>query len=177
MASGDRHCPRPGRFLAGPGGPLLVLECLSPSTEAKDRKDNPVIYDLMGVAEYWICAPGNRPPMFGCRRTEAGARLPVEAGSNREAWSPVLQTRIRTRSEHGFQCRDPVTGPWMEMARHLEAKGRAEGMEIGKAEGKREALLELARGLHPTPAEYQAFVRQLDRTPWTEWPDIATVLQ
>ena len=187
------------------GAPLLVLECLSPSTEAKDRKDNPIIYDLMGVAEYWICSPGNRHPMFGYQRTEPGAWLPVEAGANREAWSPVLQTRIRTHSEHGFQCRDPVTGNWVEMKRHLAARGmeigraegveagraegveigraegmevgRAEGVEIGKAEAKREALLDLARGLHPMPAEYQAFVRELDRMPWTEWPDIATVLQ
>ena len=55
--------------------------------------------------------------------------------------------------------------------------GKAEGMEIGKAEGKREVLLDLVRSLHPAPAEYQAFVRQLEQTPWTEWPDIATVLQ
>lgn len=171
------------------GTPLLVLECLSPSTETKDREDNPVIYHLMGVAEYWICSPSDRHPMFGYQRTEAGEWISVEAGANREAWSPVLQTRIRTDSVHGFQCQDPVTGNWVEMARHLEAKGmeigrvegmeigRAEGMETGKAEGKRETLLELARSLHPTPAEYQAFVRELDQTPWTEWPDITTVLQ
>ena len=183
------------------GAPLLVLECLSPSTEAKDREDNPIIYDLMGVAEYWICSPSDRHPMFGHQRAESGAWLPVEAGVDREAWSPVLQTRIRTHAEHGFQCQDPVTGTWVEMQRHLEARGRAEGvevgraegmevgraegmevgrtegMEIGKAEGKREALLDLARSLHPTPAEYQAFARKLDRTPWTEWPDIATVLR
>ena len=99
------------------------------------------------------------------------------AGRNLEAWSPVLQTRIRTHAAHGFQCRDPATGHWVEMKGHLEAKGRAEGVEIGKAEAKREALLDLARGLHPMPAEYRAFVRKLDQTPWTEWPDIATVLQ
>lgn len=155
------------------GAPLLVLECLSPSTETKDREDNPIIYDLMGVAEYWICSPSDRHPMFGYQRTEAGEWISVEAGANRDAWSPVLQTRIRTDSVHGFQCQDPVTGNWVEMARHLEAKG----IEIGKAETKREALLELARSLHPTPAKYQAFVRELDQTPWTEWPDIATVLQ
>ena len=171
------------------GAPLLVLECLSPSTEAKDREDNPIIYDLMGVAEYWICSPSDRHPMFGYQRTEAGEWLPVEADVDREAWSPVLQTRIRTHPAHGFQCRDPVTGNWVEMERHLEARGmkvgraegievgRTEGMEMGKAEGKREALLDLARSLHPTPAEYQAFARKLDRTPWTEWPDIATVLR
>ena len=171
------------------GAPLLVLECLSPSTETKDREDNPVIYDLMGVAEYWICSPSDRHPMFGYQRTEVGEWLLVEAGSNREAWSQVLQTRIRTHPVHGFQCQDPVSGNWVEMGRHLEAKGmeigraeglevgRAEGMEIGKAEGRREALLDLARSLHPTPAEYQVFVRKLDQTPWTEWPDIATVLQ
>lgn len=171
------------------GAPLLVLECLSPSTETKDREDNPVIYDLMGVAEYWICSPSDRHPMFGYQRTDAGAWSAVEAGANREAWSPVLQTRIRTHPEQGFQCQDPVTGNWVEMARHLEARGmeigraeglevgRAEGMETGKAEGKREVLLELARSLHPTPAEYQAFVRELGQTSWPEWPDIATVLQ
>jgi hypothetical protein len=171
------------------GAPLLVLECLSPSTEPKDREDNPVIYDLMGVAEYWICSPSDRHPMFGYQRTDAGEWITVEAGANREAWSLVLQTRIRTDPVHGFQCQDPAGGNWVEMSRHLEAKGmeigraegveigRAEGMEIGKAEGKREVLLDLARSLHPTPAEYQAFVRELDQTPWTEWPDIATVLQ
>ena len=187
------------------GAPLLVLECLSSSTETKDREDNPVIYELMGVAEYWICSPSDRHPMFGYQRTEAGAWIAVEAGANREAWSPVLRTRIRTHPEQGFQCQDPVTGNWVEMARHLEARGmeigkaegmeigkaegmeigkaegmeigKAEGMEIGKAEGKREVLLDLVRSLHPAPAEYQAFVRQLEQTPWTEWPDIATVLQ
>ena len=46
-----------GLFPGGNRGPLLVLECLSPSTEAKDREDNPIIYGLMGVAEYWICSP------------------------------------------------------------------------------------------------------------------------
>ena len=119
--------------------------------------------------------------MFGYQRTEAGEWITVEAGANREAWSPVLRTRIRTDPDQGFQCQDPVTGNWVEMARHLEAKGmemgRAEGFEVGRAEGKRETLLELARSLHPTPAEYQAFVRELDQTSWTEWPDIATVLQ
>ncbi len=171
------------------GAPLLVLECLSPSTETKDHKDNPVIYDLMGVAEYWICSPSDRHPMFGYQRTDAGEWISVEADTNREAWSQVLQTRIRTHPEHGFQCQDPVSGNWVEMGRHLEAKGmaigraeglevgRAEGMEIGKAEGRREVLLDLARSLHPTPAEYRAFVRKLNQTPWTEWPDIATVLQ
>ena len=165
MASGDRDCPDRAVSWQEQGAPLLVLECLSPSTEAKDREDNPIIYDLMGVAEYWICSPSDRHPMFGYQRTEAGAWLPVEAGVDREAWSPVLQTRIRTHSEHGFQCQDPVTGDWVDMERHLEAKGR------------RGALLELARSLHPTPAEYQAFVQKLDQTPWTEWPDIATVLR
>lgn len=171
------------------GAPLLVLECLSPSTETKDHKDNPVVYDLMGVAEYWICSPSDRHPMFGYQRTDAGEWISVEADTNREAWSQVLQTRIRIHPEHGFQCQDPVSGNWVEMGRHLEAKGmaigraeglevgRAEGREIGKAEGRREVLLDLARSLHPTPAEYRAFVRKLNQTPWTEWPDIATVLQ
>jgi len=155
------------------GAPLLVLECLSPSTEAKDREDNPVIYDLMGVAEYWICSPSDRHPMFGYQRTDAREWISVAARANREAWSPVLQTRIRTDSVCGFQCQDPVTGTWVDMERHLQAKG----MEIGRAEGKREVLLDLARNLHPMPAEYEALVRELDQTPWTEWPDIATVLQ
>ncbi|MXZ24202.1 MAG: Uma2 family endonuclease, partial [Caldilineaceae bacterium SB0665_bin_21] len=163
------------------GAPLLVLECLSPSTEAKDREDNPVIYDLMGVAEYWICSPSDRHPMFGYQRTDAGEWISVGAGANREAWSQVLQTRIRTDPVHGFQCQNPATGNWVDMERHFQAKGveigRAEGMEIGKAEGKREVLLELARSLHPMPAEYEALVRELDQTPWTEWPDTATVLQ
>ena len=111
--------------------------------------------------------------MFGYQRTDAGEWISVAAGANREAWSPVLQTRIRTDPVCGFQCQDPVTGTWVDMERHLQAKG----IEIGKAEGKREVLLDLARSLHPTSAEYQAFVRELDQTPWTEWPDIATVLQ
>ena len=179
------------------GAPLLVLECLSPSTKTKDREDNPIIYELMGVAEYWICSPSDRHPMFGYQRTDAGEWISVGAGVNREAWSQVLQTRVRTDPVHGFQCQDPVTGNWVDMERHLQAKGvdigraegmeigkaeglevgRAEGMEIGIAEGKREGLLELARSLHPTPAEYEALVRELDQTPWTEWPDIGTVLQ
>ena len=48
--------------------------------------------------------------MFDHQRTEAGAWVPVEAGANREAWSAVLQTRIRIHPAHGFQCQDPASG-------------------------------------------------------------------
>ena len=79
------------------GAPLLVLECLSPATETKDREDNPIIYDLMGVAEYWICSPSDRHPMFGHQRTEAGA------------WGPG-----RSRCQPGslvFGAADPYPDP------------------------------------------------------------------
>ena len=39
------------------GAPDLVVEILSPSTEARDRAQKPEVYGRHGVREYWIVHP------------------------------------------------------------------------------------------------------------------------
>lgn len=42
------------------GAPDLIVEILSPSTAAKDRKEKYHLYKISGVKEYWIVDPANR---------------------------------------------------------------------------------------------------------------------
>ena len=42
------------------GAPDLVIEILSPATAAKDLKDKFVLYERVGVEEYWIVHPAEK---------------------------------------------------------------------------------------------------------------------
>ena len=43
-----------GRYVEIEGAPDLVVECVSDSSAAKDKKDLPELYHRAGVQEYWI---------------------------------------------------------------------------------------------------------------------------
>jgi Uma2 family endonuclease len=39
------------------GTPDLVIEILSPATEARDRREKRALYDRFGIPEFWIVSP------------------------------------------------------------------------------------------------------------------------
>ncbi len=132
------------------GPPVWVLECLSPSTAAKDIQDNPAIYDLMGVTEYWICDEAGRT-LTGYQHNAAGVWAPVGRPTD-TAYSRVLQTYVRAHPDYGFQCRHPTTGEWLvggDGYLHTgRQEGRTEGLEEGLATGRQEGRTEgLEEGL------------------------------
>ncbi len=53
------------------GAPDLVVEVLSPSTEARDRQGKLVAYQRAGVSEHWLVAGGDAPSIE-VRRRERG---------------------------------------------------------------------------------------------------------
>jgi Uma2 family endonuclease len=42
------------------GAPDLIIEVLSPGTEAYDKKEKKEIYEQFGVKEYWLVDPGSK---------------------------------------------------------------------------------------------------------------------
>ena len=57
VAAGSR-CVIDKKRLIGP--PDLIIEILSPSTEANDRSDKYTLYERHSVREYWIVNPEHR---------------------------------------------------------------------------------------------------------------------
>ncbi|MGD2069848.1 MAG: Uma2 family endonuclease [Gemmatimonadota bacterium] len=70
------------------GPPDLVVEILSPATEARDRGIKLDRYRLFGVGEYWIVDPGERA--IEVWDLKDGATEPVHyAGDDRLRWVPA----------------------------------------------------------------------------------------
>ena len=77
------------------GAPALVVEILSPETEAKDKGPKFHIYEQHGVQEYWIVNPTTETLSLWTRKDEQF----VEYGSfekNTRFTSPLLQQSIDT---------------------------------------------------------------------------------
>ena len=54
------------------GAPTLVVEILSPATQAKDLREKRVAYQLAGVPEYWLISP-NRTNLTNLHARRRGA--------------------------------------------------------------------------------------------------------
>jgi Uma2 family endonuclease len=64
------------------GAPALVVEILSPSSSARDKRTKRALYERVGVKEYWVIDPDHeciavhrlaKPRQFGCSETLAAA--------------------------------------------------------------------------------------------------------
>jgi Uma2 family endonuclease len=76
------------------GAPDLVIEILSPSTQAEDRGPKLALYERSGVAEYWIVDPPSRTVEireFGMTRR---TRVYKEGQSFESAILPGLMVRL-----------------------------------------------------------------------------------
>jgi Uma2 family endonuclease len=88
VAAGSR-CVIDKKRLIGP--PDLIIEILSPSTEANDRSDKYTLYERHGVREYWIVNPEHRFIEVYTHDGSGFARRGVFiAGQNETFESPVL---------------------------------------------------------------------------------------
>lgn len=92
--------PRPDRYIELEGAPDLVVEILSDSSVAKDRKRLPELYAQAGIPEFWLADARSAVPVFEIWTLGKGgyARVPPDA-SDRGAWtaSPILGCRFRLR--------------------------------------------------------------------------------
>jgi Uma2 family endonuclease len=76
------------------GAPDLVIEVLSPSTQAEDRGPKLALYERSGVAEYWIVDPASKTVEireFGATRR---TRVYKEGQSFESALLPGLTVRL-----------------------------------------------------------------------------------
>lgn len=89
---------QPRRFIELEGAPDLVVEVVSNSSEAKDRKRLPALYARAGVPELWLVDAREETPVFDVFTLNAGgyARVAPEAPPA-QGWtaSPVLGWRFR----------------------------------------------------------------------------------
>ena len=113
--------PRPGRYVELEGAPDLVVEVVSNSSEAKDRKRLPALYARAGVPELWLVDARGEAPVFevwslpgapvgpAAQATPAAPATPAVVaagyvqvaaeGPSGDDWtaSPVLGCRFRLR--------------------------------------------------------------------------------
>ncbi len=71
------------------GTPTLVVEIISPETEKKDRRDKFILYEEVGVPEYWIISPADQTLMV-FTRDERGRYGPRNLPSQRPGSSRRL---------------------------------------------------------------------------------------
>jgi Uma2 family endonuclease len=84
-----------GRFIEIEGRVDLVVECVSDSSEKKDKKQLLEAYWLAGIPEYWLVDARTQDPSFVVfRRTEGGYR-PASAGGAGFQHSELLRAEVR----------------------------------------------------------------------------------
>ncbi len=79
--------------------PGLVRACLSATTASKDREDNPAIYRVIGVREYWLCDPQDKGMLEGYHRSRPGLPWTRVAKTTAPVYSGFLQTWLRNHPE------------------------------------------------------------------------------
>ena len=104
--------------------PALVLEVASKSTVEADRETKYEIYQLAGIAEYWLYDPlgyAGGPPLQGWRLTGM-AYAPIEGQrgmvAGQEVWlypSAILETAWGLEHDIELRLRDPVRADWYRM--------------------------------------------------------------
>lgn len=75
------------------GAPELVIEIVSPGTEARDRGVKYDLYEQAGVYEYWLVNPSERFLEVYVRRADRLQRQGVYRADDRFN-SPILQTSV-----------------------------------------------------------------------------------
>ncbi len=107
----------------------LVVEVVSPSTEAKDFEDNLSLHAAMGIPEDLLVDTGEfktEPHMWLFRRAETdGACHVAESGLALTACGAPM--RLRPAAVPGnvpvFQCQDPETRHWHDYEGSIERRG------------------------------------------------------
>jgi hypothetical protein len=134
--------------------PSFVLEVVSPSSTARDERDKVRAYDLLGVAEYALFAPGDAA-VKGYRRGEAGRFVPWQPDGTGRLWSDVLELwlvsrggRLRAETRDGALLRT-LEEEAAARQRAEEAQRRAE--QIGEADRAELARLRALLGDQETP--------------------------
>jgi len=129
--------------------PALVLEVTSESTAAADRDVKYEIYQLAGIAEYWLYDPlgyAGGPPFQGWRLT-SGVYVPIVgqvgsvAGTETLLYaSTVLGTSWGLEHDTELRLRDPVQADWYrltpEALDQAEAQVRQERVRAEQAEAQ-----------------------------------------
>ncbi len=152
------------------GSPVFVLEVLSDSTRTKDHRDNPQLYDAMGVKEYWICDPETMRWVAVYQWEGEGPLTQVDLDGKTSLYSPVLQTTLRVHAEKGLQCQDPDTNQWIELITSVRQEGRVEG----RVEERMNSLLDLARTL-TDETQVTTLEEELAHTPFDQWPTVSAL--
>jgi Uma2 family endonuclease len=91
---------RPGRYVEMEGAPDLVVEVVSDSSAAKDRKRLPTLYAQAGIPELWLVDARRDELRFEIWTLgiDGYTRVPPNTpGADGWTWSPVLGRRFRLR--------------------------------------------------------------------------------
>ena len=126
-----------------PKAPDFVLEVASESTWKQDREHKRVLYEQLGVREYWRFDPRGeffQPPLQGLR-LQGGRYRPIRARLRRgERFLPSAVLGFDLRAEAGqVRFHHPATGEALETVRESamareEAEGRLRAAETREAE-------------------------------------------
>ena len=128
------------------GVPDLVLELLSANTWRRDVEVKPLLYEALGVREFWIFDPLGRlsEPMIGRRLDASGTYRPVPTVRDGGWRSDVLGLDL-VLHPGGFRFRDPATGEVLPDAVEAAAQ-RDEEAAARRAAEARVAELEALLG-------------------------------
>ncbi len=118
--------------------PALVVEVATEDSWERDTEDKPLLYDLMGVAEYVIFAPHRKsagPKLFGYQRDEEGGFVAWQADAAGMLRSGVLgnlhlyvedEKWLRVRDDAGNRLLSDGEAAVLEARRAAQATQRAE---------------------------------------------------